>query len=206
MIQNRIFQFIIGLYGAILASWLLCVHLCFTRVNARDNYYLYKLWMRISFEIPAKSERDYKVVGLSRKENKRFWAAEDEFNARFSKVTNVVLFVSCFVFPIQLFFVKYEVDSMFVYVVVHAVNYLYTAVIIYLFLGIVVTLNVFYIEIIMFMNKKIGFIAKQIERMNVTATGPIDNRKLSRLIVDYNRVLFELIQMNNFFKVRRDSY
>ena len=162
--------------------------------------------MRISFEIPAKSERDYKVVGLSRKENKRFWAAEDEFNARFSKVTNVVLFVSCFVFPIQLFFVKYEVDSMFVYVVVHAVNYLYTAVIIYLFLGIVVTLNVFYIEIIMFMNKKIGFIAKQIERMNVTATGPIDNRKLSRLIVDYNRVLFELIQMNNFFKVRRDSY
>lgn len=194
-----------GIVGAVLSSWLFSVHLCFTRLNIRHDYYLFKLWMRITFEIPAKKDEDYKVVGLSRTENKRFWAAEDEFNRRFSKTLNFILFVWCFIFPTQIFFVKYEIDSMLIYVLAQTVNFIYTALIIWFFLGLIYSLNVFYIEIVMFCGKKVDHISKQIERMNVSKTKLVDNRKLSRLIVEYNRVLFELIQMNKFFKVRRAS-
>lgn len=97
-------------------------------------------------------------------------------------------------------FSRYEIDSVVIYVFAQAVHYLHTALIIWLFLGVIYTLNVFYIEIVIFCSKKIGHIAKQIELMNVSKTKLVDNRKLSRLIVEYNRVLFELTQMNNFFK------
>lgn len=95
---------------------------------------------------------------------------------------------------------------MVIYALAQAVNYLHTALIIRLFLGVFYTLNVFNAEIIVFISKKVGHIAKQIERLNATKTKLVDNRKLSRLIVEYNRVLFELIQMNNFFKVTSTSF
>ena len=85
--------------------------------------------------------------------------------------------------------------------IAHTVNYLHTAWIIRLFLGVAYTLNVFYIEIIVFLSKKLGYIAKQIENANSSKSKLINNRKLTGLIVDYNRVLLELIEMNNFFKV-----
>ena len=88
---------------------------------------------------------------------------------------------------------------MLVYGLAHTVNYLHTAFIIYLFLGIGCTLNLFYIEMIVFLAKKFRNIAKRIERTNVNK--PIDNRRMSGLIYSYNRTVFELIEMNNFFKV-----
>ena len=92
-------------------------------------------------------------------------------------------------------------DSTLVYAIAQAVNFLYTALIIYLFLGVAYTLNVFYIEIILFLSKKLHNIAKRVDRANTDRKKTIDNRKLTRLIIEYNRVLFEQMEMNDFFKV-----
>ena len=97
------FQFAMGFVGLILASWLLSVHICFNRLNARNDYHLFRVWMRISLEFLVETGI---VTGLSREKNRLFWEAEDRFNVRFSRILNVYLFVSCIVFPIQLFFVR----------------------------------------------------------------------------------------------------
>lgn len=40
---------------------------------------------------------------------------------------------------------------------------------------------------------------KQIKRLDATKSRPINNRKLARLIVVHNKVLSELMQINQFF-------
>lgn len=104
------------------------------------------------------------------------------------------------------YFSRYDIDSMAIYVLAQTVNYLYTTVLCWLYFGTLYFVNVFYIEIQMFFSKKIGYIAKQIEAMNASKTNLVDNRKLSRLIMEYNRVIFELIKMNELFRVRRHLF
>ena len=49
-----------------------------------------------------------------------------------------------------------------------------------------------------FFSKRFNYIAGHLESLN--ASERISNRKLSRLIIDYNQVHYELIQINDFFK------
>ena len=95
-----------GLHGVIVSSWAISVHLIFNHLNTRNDYHLIRAWMKISYELPAATDRDYQVVGLSREKNKNFWLAEDAFNARYNRIMNVSLLVSCVVFSMQLFFVR----------------------------------------------------------------------------------------------------
>ena len=104
--SDAYFQFAIGLVGVILAFWLVSIHLCFNCLLTRNDNHLLKVWMRLSYEIPAKTDRDYQGFGLSAAKNKGFWEAEDDFNVRFSRILNCSMFISCFIFPVQLFFVR----------------------------------------------------------------------------------------------------
>lgn len=67
-------------------------------------------------------------------------------------------------------------------------------------LGGIYTINVFYCEIILFFTKKFRNLGKQLKILNATKGKLIDNRRLSRLLYDYNRVLHEMDELNEFFK------
>lgn len=67
-------------------------------------------WMKITYEIPAKSDRDYRVIGLSRAQNKKFWTEEKRTNARWYRSMNYVLGLAYCIFNVQYTFVSFDVD------------------------------------------------------------------------------------------------
>ena len=87
------------------------------------------------------------------------------------------------------------------YIIAQTVNVLHTAWFVWLYLGGVYTVNVFYCIIIFFFIQRFRYLSKQLKILNASNTKLVDNRKLSRLIYEYNRVLFELMEMNQLFKV-----
>lgn len=94
-----IFAFILQ---AVASSWLFWIHIIFNHVNTRNDYHLFRVWMKMSNE--TKREEDDRVIGLSRRENKKFWLAEDRFNHIYYRIVNFSLFFSYFIFGCQHFF------------------------------------------------------------------------------------------------------
>lgn len=72
----------------------------------------------------------------------------------------------------------------------------------YLFLFLVrpqiCTMNLFYIQSIRYILLKFSYIAKHLQRMSTKKR--LDNAKLRSLIFDFNRVQFELAEINDFWK------
>lgn len=62
------------------------------------------------------------------------------------------------------------------------------------------TINVFYIGLIKYFAKKLEHISKQLKKIDRSEVKQMNNRRLTRLIIAYNRVLFDLIEINRFFR------
>ena len=180
---------------------MLGIHIVFNHINAKKDYILIRKWMKMTYEIPAESIDNNEVIGLSRKENKAFWQAEDKLNYRYLVgVVNACLIVISLVFDSQLFFVSFDV-SLALYIPMQIINLVWNTFGIFSYLHGFYTLNTFFVTIIYFMSKKFRNIRRQIERMNASIrTAQINNRKLAQLIYEYNSVSLELAEMNNFFK------
>ena len=97
-------------------------------------------------------------------------------------------------------FSSYDVDIV-TYIVVQTIHVIHLYWFIFLYLGCVWTLNMFYCEILLFFSKKFEHISKQLKYLNKSKTKRIKNCKLSRLIYQFNRVVFELTEINQLFKV-----
>lgn len=98
----------------IVSSWLFAIHFQFNHVLAKDGYHLIRRWMRLTFEAPVKSEREYCIAGLSARKTKQFFEKENAFLVRHHQILNIGLFGCCFIFPLQLFFVRcVQVSSLF---------------------------------------------------------------------------------------------
>ena len=90
--------------------------------------------MKLTYEIPVKSEREYRIAGLSRKRTKEFFEKEDKFLVHFNRLMNLALFASFGIFPAQLFFVTYDADLLS-YIVAQTINVIHTAYFVWLYLG-----------------------------------------------------------------------
>lgn len=150
--------------------------------------------------MPARSEDDYEVIGLPKEENRKFWAIEQKVNYVWYRMINGFLMFALIVFNAQFFFVIFDVN-IFVYVIVESLQILHTSYFLYAFLHAIYTVNLFSIEFMKFMEKKFGYLSKQIEELNNSKTRLIDNRSLAKLIFEYSYVQLELVEMNNFFKL-----
>lgn len=181
-----------------MSVWLSLTQISFSYLNSRDDYRLFKFWAKITYEMRAKSESDYIVAGLSGEENKKFWLWEKRFNHLYYRILDVCLWIAYFVYCSQLFFVPFDIDWI-TYLLVQTFQVTYTSWFIYVFLGSVYSVNIFYIMIMRYLSMKFRYISRRIQRL-YAGRGPVDNRKLSVLIVEYNEVHYELIQLNEFFK------
>lgn len=92
--------------GLVSALWALYFHFVFRHLNAKEDYRLFKFWMKLTLELPVKSERDYRVAGMSKEENKQFWLRENHINTICYRVVNWYTFILCLMFSFQLFLVK----------------------------------------------------------------------------------------------------
>ena len=186
--------------GLAAASWNLSLYVVFNHWNVRDDYYLYGQWMRLTQEIPAESNPNYKLVGLSKEENDKFWQTERWFNQIFYRSVNVFLsFIAIFISGL-LFMVRFESVALWLYLLVQTVNALHLACFFFLFFNSIYTVNALYIAVIRILTKKFDRIASRTARLNAPrGAKPINNRRLSRLIFDHNRVHLELLEMNAFF-------
>ena len=81
--------------------------------------------MRLSYEIPVKSERNYRAVGLSTEENKRFWLVEDRFNQIYHHFLLFTIFIYCLAYNAPLFFGRYHVD-LATYILVQTIHVVHT--------------------------------------------------------------------------------
>lgn len=97
--------------------------------------------MKITFELPVKSEREYSIAGLSRKETKQFYEKEDRFLASYYRFMNIALIGSYAIFPVQLFFVSYDVDIIS-YIIGQTIGVIHISLFIWFYLGGVSSLTI----------------------------------------------------------------
>ena len=182
------------------AVWAPFFHLSFNYLNAKNDYRLFKFWMKLTLELPVKSDSDYQVAGLSQEENKRFWSTENRINNVWYRAINWYIAFISIVYNAQLFLVRFEgVEILsFRYIFFQALHVLIISHGLFSFLHCFFTINMFYVTCMLFFTTRFRHIGKEVERMSVSKS--IDNRILSRLIIEHNRVHYDLIQINEFFK------
>jgi hypothetical protein len=147
---------------------------------------------------PQEQEDGYKVIALSKEENKSFWTAEDKFNQLYYRLMTFQIFLAWLVFDVQLFLVQFEVDIV-VYLAFQTFHLVNGNCFIWLYFHSTYTVNIFLIESMIFLSKKFRRISLRAQRLNARAK-LINNQRLSKLISDYNAVHAELIDCNDFFK------
>ena len=86
--------------------WTLSYHIVFNYLNSRNDYRLFKVWMKLTLEVPVKNDEDYRVAGMSKEKNKKFWSTEDRVNYVWFRVANWYIVILSLVFSSQLFFVR----------------------------------------------------------------------------------------------------
>ena len=182
--------------GIVLSLWLISLFIIYNNLNNRKPN-LILLWMKMSYEIPAKNENDYKVIGLSQNMNKDFWSNEDAFNHRYNRLLVILSLIIALMFSFQLFFHRYNVN-IYIFVIVTIIHQIHGWICFYLIFHILYTFNLFFVTMLSFFSLKFGYITEMIERL--TSESNDINQDLSQLIYEFNYVYFELIQINAYFK------
>ena len=188
----------ISLAAFIVLFWVICLNVIFNHLNTRQDYHLYRRWMRLTLELPVKpKDCDYKAFGFSKAKNKQFWAAEDEFNYKWNSAMNGLLFVFSFVVAILLFLAPYEGPIDIKYLLLQTIHSVHIHLVFFTFLNSIYSLNLFYNQVLSFFAKKFSYILRRVQHLQ--PPNQIDQRKLIKLIYQYQVVQFELIEMNAFF-------
>lgn len=86
------------------------LNVLFNYTKAKNGDRMLIKWMKMTFEIPAKSDRDYKIIGLSWVENKKFWLNEKRTNARWYRLMNYLLCLAFCIVGWQYTFVTFDIN------------------------------------------------------------------------------------------------
>lgn len=177
--------------------WLIAIHIIFIHLNARKNYQLYRSWMKLTFEKRIDSEHGWRVAGLSRTENRKFWLTENRFNFYFYWVLYISLFIFSFFFNAMFFVIRFKID-LCTYILLQAINIAQFTFLVFTFLPQIYVVSLLILNLLRFFSKRFLYMKKKVERLTVTKR--VNNRKLARLIREHNCVHFDLIEMNLFFR------
>lgn len=183
-----------GYIGLICIPWQISHHLIFCHRNARNDYHLFQRWLVLTNEIPA---RDQKVFGLSNGKSRQYWLAEERFNYYYYRAVNWAFFIGFSFVNLQYFLGDFDVPLV-IFVLVQLINSFQNSHFAFGFLHAIYTGNLFFAQITRFMAKKFSAIGREVERMN--AKKKINRRKLANKIYEFNRVQYELLEMNLFFR------
>ena len=174
------------------------MYLVFIHMNARNDYDLFRKWMRISGELSVNNKGDCQVVGMSSKEYKNFWSKERNFNffwywavSGFNLIVGLLHCVPLFLLPSETSWCIYILFQTF-----SAFSCVYT---IFYFLHSVCTTTIFILQIMHYFSLKFKCIGRRLARLDALGAEKL-NKRLAKLILDFNRVQLELIEVNAFFR------
>ena len=170
------------------------------QMNSKNDCHLFWRWIIITNELPARNYADYPVVGLSRKENDLFWQTESRFNHLYYRFANVGIFIACTGICVQYLLVEFDIDF-YLYLLIQGFHICYTYLWFYLYFHCICDPSMFYMGASKLLSKKFEYISKKIGHMQTVRNKLVDNRKLASLIRQHNRVVMELFEVNDFFKV-----
>lgn len=157
-------------------------------------------WWQISGEIPPRrAVRNYEVVGISREENHKFWLAEKRLNYIWLRATICGNLLSTLIFSVQFFLIPFDVD-MVTYAFFQLLNIGHLGFHLFGFTSVVYTMNVFLLTLVRFFRLKFRCITGRIERLHVSCRKRVNNRKLARLLYEFNVIHLELFAMRDLFK------
>ena len=151
----------------------------------------------MTYEVPAKNEDDYKVIGLSKKENKNYWMKDNEFSHIYNRIFQINLIIISILLNMPILFINIELNS-FIYTAYILFFLIYNSFALYTLFHSILTLSFFYISMINFFILKYDYIKRKL-LLIVRDKHRLDNRKLTKLIKSFNFVNFELLQIDEYF-------
>ena len=155
--------------------------------------------MFLTQEIAPKNDSDYKLVGLSKEENEKFWRIEDRFNRIFYRSSSALIIWFSIIISFCLFLVRFERVNIWFYLAMQAFNIAHVACFFLCFYHSIYTMCALHVAVMIVITKKFKRIADRVRRLNAPEAKLINNRRLSRLLLEHNRVHVELQEMNTFF-------
>lgn len=177
-------------------SWYSSLFFTFNHLTEqRQNLLL--AWNQITYEVPARSDADYAVLGLPIEENKRFWLKEAKFNQMYQSVSTFFLFNTCVLFSIQHYYSHQFDTNRFTNFLVLGLHIVHYFVYCFVFLHAVYTPNLFFVTLLLFFTKRFRNIADQLER---NLMKDLNNRNLNRQIFAFHNTIHDMGQMNDLFK------
>ena len=188
-----------GFIGLICIPWQISHHFIFCHRNAKNDYYRFRYWLRMTGEIPG--AHNYRAIGVSESERKQFWRAQDRFNFYYYRVVNYFFLVGFSLVNLQYFLIGFDVPLV-AYVLIQVIHSLQNSYFAFSLLHSIYTLNcVFYTQVIRFLAKKFGSIGQEVRRLNASGRmRAADRRKLEALIGEFNETTSELMERNRFFR------
>ena len=176
-------------------TWGIAHHVVFNHLNAKNDYYLFKQWMYLTQELPT-SDRPF---AITKEENNQFWRTADWFNGLFVRLVNYSIVPLSTVIAVGLFVVHFENVNFWVFLGIQVINIWHLPAFFFYFFHSIHSVNVMYIEVMRILTKKFNSIAKRTAQLNSRRAKMVDNRKLSQLLFEHNRIHVELQEMNAFF-------
>lgn len=182
--------------GLIAATWFSALFVKFNFLNhKREDLFL--LFLRICNEIPYEDQKKNHLVGLTKEENDDYWRKNNKFCIIYNRVFNVLVLVIASIFNISTFYISFQLNP-FIYAATMTINVIHNTYFLFSFFQAIFTLNVFFISIVNFFSRKYGHIAGQVRLLK--EKGKFSNRKLEKLIDDFNRVCLEMQLINKYWK------
>lgn len=196
--MSYISKFYMGIVSIAMGSWMLSISFVYNYLNnKRENLVLF--WLSLTYEIEVKNDNDYKVMGLSKEKNKKFWTKENELNHQFFKTINLFALITNLIFDSQYFLLRYDVD-LFTHSIITTIHIIHMSIFVYLMFQVVYTLNFFFLTITSFFTTKFKYISKQLNKFLIEPFNANSDQNLSQLIYEINYVYYELLNINLFFK------
>lgn len=180
--------------ATISALWFSALFFRFNSLNLKRED-LFLIFLRMSNEVPYEDERKSHLIGMTKKENDDYWRKEKAFCVVYNRLFNVTVVLVASIFNISIFSINFELNPL-IYAAVMTVNVVHNTYYLFIFFHSILTLNVFFCSLINFFARKYGHIASQIRLL--TEPKGFSNRKLKKLVQDFNAVSLELQIINQY--------
>ena len=176
-----------------IAISLFILHLALSDLN--QDVPLLLLTMKKLYILPPKDEEHHQYVGLSKTKTKKFWKEENDFNLKLDKLLNVCSIGSGLLLSTFNFNTKFDI-GLYDYLVFATLHSLHNSLYVNVALSEFGNSNIFTISVFKFFRKRYEAVRLKIEK----ALGKrVNNRKLKRMLNDFNYITMELGQINKYW-------
>lgn len=150
--------------------------------------------------ITLKNENEFKIVGISKRENKKFWLKQNNLMFKFSKGIKIYLVFLLISFLLPISFMRYN-SPIYIFLPNLVILFFHYGLYIIHIITMQLYFNLFIFQIIYFLTYKFDKLILKLKKLNQLKIKQSNyNLKLNRLIFEFNYVYLESRKINILFK------